>query len=103
MARGQLPLVLVLESRWAALGLALAGAALGLQPTLAGGRARLRRSAPPRPPQRRLELLPQPFQRQLAIPRLAAGVLGHGRDPLAGPLDDPLLLRVGQRRRRRHV
>jgi len=42
----------------------------------------------------------QPLQRQLPVPRLAAGVLGDGRDPGAVTLPDSPSLLLVQRRRR---
>src|SRR5436190_1935588 len=59
----------------------------------------------PRPPyaQRFPERRDEPLERQFPVPQLAALVLGDGLDRRADPVDDPLLLRVRQRRRRLHV
>src|SRR6476469_2161352 len=74
-------------------GLSLAGAALLLQAAFAARLRRLGGPAAARHVQCAREALPQPLERQLAVARLAARVLCHGRHarPAAGH-DAALLL-----------
>ena len=102
--QGAVELVVTLVTvarRLAPLELAPASVALVLQSPGARGPCRARRAAAARHRQRPLQTLGQAAQRELAVARLRALVLGHGDHPLAGAGEQALALGLAQRRRRR--
>jgi hypothetical protein len=74
-----------------------------LEPPLARGTTRFGRPAPPAHDERRADLLRQTFQRQLAIARLAARLLGDGGDQRPDALEQPRALRLLEGGRRPYV
>src|SRR3954454_10769187 len=70
---------------------------LALQAALARALRRLGGGARPRDMQRAAEALLQAAQRQVAVARLAAGVLGDRADDRSTAVEDPALLIVAER------